>query len=343
MKAIVYEQYGPPEVLRLAEVARPEPGADEVLVEVHATALNAWDWHMLRADPFLVRLMGGGLLKPAVTILGVDIAGRVAAVGRDVTRFEAGDEVFGDISGFGAGGLAEYVAVPARGLVEKPRGLTFEQTAAVPMSAITALQGLRDRGSLQPGQNVLLHGASGGVGTFAVQIARALGGEVTAVCSSSKVEQTRDLGADTVIDYTCEDFAANGNRYDLILGINGHRPLADYRRALAPGGTYVLVGGTNAQMFEALLLGPIYSMGGSERFVQLTWSPNPEDLTWIKERLESGALKPVIDRRYPLEQVPETIRYLEGGHASGKVVINVNGAGPNGAPGLVPSPAKVSA
>src|SRR3989440_8542698 len=242
MRAIVYHTYGSPDVLKLEEVQKPVPQDDEVLVKVHATSVNAGDWHLLRAKPFLMRLMGYGLLKPKHTILGSDIAGRVEAVGRNVTQFQSGDEVFGNTAKYGFGGFAEYVSVPEEALVLKPTTLSFEEAAAVPQAALTALQGLRDKGQIQKGQKVLIDGASGGVGTFAVQIAKAFGAEATAVCSTRNVDIARSIGADHVIDYTQEDFTQRGHRYDLIMGANAHHSIFDYRRALSRGGVYVVVG-----------------------------------------------------------------------------------------------------
>lgn len=323
MKAIVYTEYGPPDVLRLEEAEKPTPKDNEVLVKVHAASVNAYDWHYLRADPFLVRLVGG-LLRPRRRTLGVDVAGRVEAVGRNVTQFRPGDEVFGDISAHGHGGFAEYVSVPESALVSKPAAMTFEEAAAIPMAAVTALQGLRDIGQIQPGQKVLINGASGGVGTFAVQIAKLFGAEITAVCSTSKMDQTRSLGADHVIDYTKEDFTQNGQRYDLILAVNGYHPLSAYKHALSPNGIYVMAGGTNAQIFQAALLGRWMSMIGKKKMRAVSAKPNQKDLALMKELFEAGKIKPVIDRRYPLREVPEAIRYLEEGHARGKVVIIVH-------------------
>jgi NADPH:quinone reductase-like Zn-dependent oxidoreductase len=323
MKAIVYIKYGPPDVLELKEVEKPTPQDNEVLVKVHAASLNAYDWHLLRADPFLVRLMGGGLLKPKNQILGADLAVQVEAVGRNVKQFQPGDEVFGDLSGCGCGGFAEYVSVPENALALKPANMTFEETAAVPMAAVTALQGLRDKGQIQPGQKVLINGASGGVGTFAVQIAKSFGAEVTAVCSTGKMDMTRSIGADQVIDYTQEDFTQNGQCYDLILAVNGYHSIWDYKRVLSPRGIYVMAGGSMAQIFQAMLLGPWISMAGSKKMGGLSARPNQKDLVFMKELLEAGKVVPVIDRRYPLSEVAEAIRYLEEGHARGKVVITV--------------------
>lgn len=323
MKAIVYHNYGSPDVLKLEEVQKPIPGDDEVLIKIHAASVNAYDWHLLRADPFLVRLMGGGFLKPKHKILGTDIAGQVEAVGRNVKQFQPGDTIFGDTSACGNGGFAEYVSVPESALALKPANLTFEEAAAVPMAAVTALQGLRDKGQIQPGQKVLINGASGGVGTFAVQLAKVFGAEVTAVCSTRKLDMARSLGADQVIDYTQEDFTQNGQRYDLILAANGYHPILDYKRALSPQGIYVMAGGSGAQMFQAVLLGPLISMIGGQKIGSVTAKPNQQDLVFMRELLEAGKVVPVIDRCYPLSETAEAIRYLEEGHARGKVVIAV--------------------
>jgi NADPH:quinone reductase-like Zn-dependent oxidoreductase len=259
MKAIVYTKYGPPDVLHLEEVKKPALNEDQVLVKVYAASINAEDWHMLTADPFTMRLMGVGLFKPKNTILGADIAGCVEAVGRNVKQFRPGDAVFGDIFGLGSGSFAEYVSVPENALALKPSNVSFEEAAAVPTAAITALQGLRDQGHIQPGQKVLINGASGGVGTFAVQIAKTFGAEVTAVCSTRNLKIARSIGADHVIDYTKEDFTQNGRMYDLILAVNGYHPLSAYKRALTPQGIYVFTGGLPAQIFQSLLLGPLIS------------------------------------------------------------------------------------
>lgn len=323
MKAIVYRKYGTPDELQYQEVEKPAPKDNEVLVKVHAVSLNSADWRLLTADPFLVRLMAGGFLKPKNTILGSDIAGRVEAVGRQVTQFKRGDEVYGDLSGSGLGGLAEYACASEDALALKPPAITFEQAAAAPMAAVTALQGLRDKGRLQPGQTVLINGASGGVGTFAVQLAKWLGAEVTAVCSTRNVDAARALGADQVIDYTREDFTKNGQRYDLILAVNGYHPLAAYRRALKPNGMYVMAGGANPQLFEALLLAPFLSMTGNKKMGALTAKFNPQDLNLIGGLLEAGTVVPVIDRCYPLPEAVEAFRYLGQGHARGKIVVSV--------------------
>jgi len=320
MKAIVYTKYGPPDVLQLKDVEKPAPKDDEVLIKVRAASLNAYDWHALTADIFLVRLMGFGLLRPKNKILGADIAGRVEAVGRNVTQFQPGDDVFGDI---GHGGFAEYACARENRLAAKPANLSFEEAAAVPMAALTALQGLRDKGRIQPGQKVLINGASGGVGTFAVQITKSFGAEVTAVCSTGKMDTARSIGADQVIDYTKEDFTKNGQHYDLIFAANGFHPILDYRRALGPKGIYVVAGGTVAQMFQAMLLGPWISMAGSKKMGGVSAKVIQKDLVFIRELLEAGKVRPVIDRRYPLSEVPDALRYLGEGHARGKVVITL--------------------
>jgi NADPH:quinone reductase-like Zn-dependent oxidoreductase len=323
MKAIVHTQYGPPDVLHLTEVAKPTPKDDEVLIKIHAASINAADWHLVRGTPFLVRFMVGGILKPKNTMTGADMAGRVEAVGKNVTQFKLGDEVFGDLSRSGWGAFAEYACAKESVLVLKPANTTFEEAAASGMAAVTALQGLRNKGKIQAGQKVLINGASGGVGTFAVQIAKSFGAEVTAVCSTRNVERMRSIGADHVIDYKKEDFVKNGQQYDLIIGANGNRSLADYKRALRPNGIYVMLGGAGSQLFEALLLGSFHSMTGSKKIGTLMASPNQNDLMIIKELLEARKVVPVIDRCYPLSEAADALRYVEEGHAQGKVIITM--------------------
>ncbi|MBI9046424.1 MAG: NAD(P)-dependent alcohol dehydrogenase [Anaerolineaceae bacterium] len=323
MKAIICEKYGSPDVLEFKEVEKPAPNENEVLIKVCAASVNAYDWHMLSADIFLVRLMGGGLFKPQNIIPGADIAGRVEAAGKNIRHFQPGDEVFGEV---GHGGFAEYVCAPEDRIALKPANLSFEEAAAVPMAALTALQGLRDEGKIQPGQKVLINGASGGVGTFAVQIAKSFGAEVTAVCSQRNLEQALSIGADQVIDYTQEDFTQNGLQYDLILAANGFQPLSDYKRALSPQGIYVMAGGTMAQIFQAMLLGAWMSKTGGRKMGGVSANINPEDLNVLKGLLEAGKIVPVIDKRYPLSDVREALRYLGEGHARGKVVISVESA-----------------
>ena len=324
MKAIVYTKYGSPDVLQFKDVEKPTPRDDEVLIKVCAASVNAYDWHFLTADIFLIRLMGGGLLKPKNPRLGADIAGRVEAVGRNARQFQPGDEVFGDMAGHGNGGFAEYVSASERAFALKPANLTFDEAAAVPMAAVTALQGLRDEGHIHPGQKVLINGASGGVGTFAVQIAKSFGAEVTAVCSTRNLDQARSLGADHVIDYTKEDFTRSGQHYDLILAANGYHSLSAYKRALTPKGVYVMAGGSRAQIFEAMLLGSWMSKSGGKKIGGVSAKPNQEDLVFMKGLLETGKVVPAIDRRYPLSETAEALRYLGEGHARGKIVITVD-------------------
>jgi NADPH:quinone reductase-like Zn-dependent oxidoreductase len=323
MQAITYNCYGPPEVLQLAEIEKPVPADDQVLVKVHAATVNPLDWHYMRGSPYIMRL-DSGLGAPKDPSMGVDFAGTVEAVGKNVTRFKPGDEVFGGRSG----AFAEYVTVREdRALALKPSNISFEQAAAVPIAAITALQGLRDKGNLKPGQKVLINGASGGVGTFAVQIAKTLGAEVTGVCSTRNVDMVRALGADHVIDYTRENFTESGQRYDLILDNVGNHSLLDVRQALAPDGTLVIVGTSSKgnwlgplwRPLTAILVSPFVS----QNLVSFMARLDPQDLSVLAELMQSGQLTPVIDRRYSLSEVPAAIRYLEEGHARGKVVINV--------------------
>lgn len=322
MKAIVYREYGSPDELKLEEIEKPTPKNNEVLVKVLAASVNAADWYSLRGEPFLLRLTSG-LFKPKNRILGFDIAGRAEVVGKNATQFQPGDEVYGDISAYGGGGFAEYVAIPEKVLALKPVNLSFEEAAAVPMAAVTALQGIRDHGQIKPGQKVLINGASGGVGTFAVQIAKSFEAEVTAVCSTSKMDMLRSIGADHVIDYTKEDFTRSGKRYDLIFGINGHHSLFDYKRALNPEGMYICIGGTMAQIFEAMLLGPLRSNGKQKLKGMGSAQPNQKDLEAMKRLIEAGSVVTVIEKRFPLSGVPEALRHLGEGHAIGKLVITL--------------------
>ncbi len=323
MKAVVQYKYGTPDVLEPQEVDKPVVKDDEVLVRVHAAAVGPHDWHFMRGTPYLVRMVAGPF-KPRLKVLGRDVAGRVEAVGRYVKQFQPGDEVFGEIN-FGA--FAEHVSVPEDGIVLKPANLTFEQAAAVPVSAITALQGLRDKGQIQPEHQVLINGAAGGVGTFAVQLAKSFGAEVTGVCSTRNVDLVRSIGAEQVIDYTEEDFTQSAQRYDLMLDMVGSRSLSDCRRVLNPNGVYVSVGA--AQMGD--WIGPLThvfkvlfsSAVGSQKMVPMLAKQTTKDLVFLKQLLEAGEVTPVIDRTYPLSEVPEAIRYLEEGHARGKVVITV--------------------
>ncbi len=323
MKAIVYTKYGSPDNLELKDMEKPTFKDDEVLVKVIAVSVNAADLHLLRAEPFPIRFMSG-LLEPKNKILGSDIAGRVEAVGSNVKMFKPGDDVFGDISACGWGGFAEYACAREEALVLKPANISFEQAAAVPMAAVTALQGIHYAGQIRPGQKVLINGASGGVGTFAVQLAKSFGAEVTAVCSTKNLDMAHSIGADHVIDYTKEDFAKNGQQYDLILAANGDRSISDYRRALSPNGIYVQMGGSMAQMSQAMLQGPWISMTGSKKMGNMgVAKPNQNDLVIMKELIERGKVRPVVDKCFPLNRTAEAIRYLEEGHAQGKVVITV--------------------
>jgi NADPH:quinone reductase-like Zn-dependent oxidoreductase len=322
MKAIVYTKYGPPDVFQLKEVEKPVPGDNEVLVKVHAASVNSADVSMSKGSPFLVRVWSG-LLKPKNKILGADIAGRVEAVGRNIKQFQPGDEVFGDISGDGWGGFAEYVTVSENALLLKPNNLSFEEAAAAPQAAVVALQGLRDKGQIRPGKKVLINGASGGIGLFAVQIAKSFGAEVTGVCSTKNLDTVRSNGADHVIDYTQEDFTQIEQGYDVIFTVVGNRSLFDYKRALSPTGIYVGSVNSTTQIFQTMLLGPFVSLTGSKKMVNLMAETNSEDLGFVKKLLEEGKVVPVIDRSYPLSEVPDAVRYYGEGHSQGKVVITM--------------------
>jgi NADPH:quinone reductase-like Zn-dependent oxidoreductase len=320
MKAIVYTEYGPPDVLQLKEVERPTPKDNEVLIKVHAVSVNASDWECLRGKPLYARFMGP--LKPKNKILGSDIAGRVEAVGTNVKQFQLGAEVFGDILGF-MGGFAEYVCAPENRLALKPASMTFEEVAAIPQAAVIALQGIRDKGQVQPGQKVLINGAGGGAGTFAVQLAKLYGAEVTGVDNTGKLDFMRSLGADHVIDYTQDDFTKNGKHYDLILDVVAHRSVFAYKRALRPNGSYFLLGGSVATILQILLLGPWIRATTGRKIRILAVQPSLKDMVYITELYEAGKVVPVIDRRYPLSEVPEALRYLGEGRTQGKVVITV--------------------
>jgi len=323
MKAIVRDTYGSPDVLELRDIDKPEIGDDEVLVRVHAAGVDRGVWHVMTGLPYPIRLAGYGLRVPKNPVIGSDVAGVVEVLGKNVTRFQSGDEVFG----IGKGSYAEYVCAREDKLAHKPANLTSEQAAVVAISGLTALQGLRDHGRLEPEQKVLVIGASGGVGTFAVQLAKAFGAHVTGVCSTTKVDMVRSIGADHVIDYTREDFAEGDQRYDLILDIGGNSSLSRLRRALTPKGVLVItggegggrwLGGTDRQL-RALMLSPFVD----QKLGTFVSSENHEDMIVLKELIEAGKVAPVIDRTYPLSEVPEAIRYLEEGHAQGKVVITV--------------------
>jgi NADPH:quinone reductase-like Zn-dependent oxidoreductase len=321
MKAIVGTEYGSPDGLKLQEIDKPAADDDRVLVRVRAASLNPLDWHFMRGTPYFLRLTAG-LRRPKRTIPGVDVAGHVEAIGGNVTHLRPGDEVFGS----GPGACAEYVCGRERNLVPKPPGLTFEQAAAVPIAGITALQALRDKGRLQPGQRVLVNGAAGGVGTFAVQLAKAFGGDVTGVCSTRNADMVRSIGADRIVDYTVEDFTRGGQPYDLIVDNIGNHSLSDLRRVLTPKGTLVLIGGEGGRLLgplATLIRASVVSRFGSQKLIPLLATINKEDLIVLNGLMEAGKVTPVIDRTYPLTETAEAIRYLEAGHARGKVVITV--------------------
>ena len=318
MKAVVYTRYGPPDVLRLADLDTPVPGDDQVLVKVHAVSLNASDWEALRGKPLYARI--GGPFRPRHRILGSDIAGRVAAAGRSATMFGPGDDVFGDILSH-MGGFAEYVCVPQTALAAMPAGLTYEQAAALPQAGAIAWQGIRDKGQVQPGQKVLINGGGGGSGMYAVQLAKLAGAEVTGVDNAEKLEFMRSLGADRVIDYAREDFTRSGRRYDLILDLAAHRPASAYRRSLMPGGRYLCVGGSVATGLQVLLIGLLIGRAGRKKMRVLAVRLGVQHLDPIIELGQAGEITTVIDRRFPLSQVPEALRYLGEGHAKGKVVV----------------------
>jgi len=318
MKAILQTKYGPPEALQLKEIEKPTPTENQVLVKVHAASANALEWRGFTMSPLILRLMGG-LRKPRDPKMGVDVAGTIEAVGGSVTEFKPGDEVFGVTPG----SFAEYVCNGESKFALKPANVSFEAAAAVPVAALTALQGLRDKGQIQPGQKVLIDGASGGVGTFAVQIAKSYGAEVTAVCRARNWDMVRSIGTDHVIDYTREDFTKKGQRYDLILAVNGYHPIQDYRRALTPAGICVVAGGSFSQILQALLLGPFISRLGSKKHFFILAKTPKKDLLVLKELLEAGKVVSVIDKCYPLSKTAEAIRYLIEEHARSKVVITV--------------------
>jgi NADPH:quinone reductase-like Zn-dependent oxidoreductase len=319
MKAILYTKYGPPDVLELGDIERPSPKEDEVLVRVHAASINALEWRRFTLPKIMVRIMCGGLFEPRDKSLGADFAGHVEAVGTKVTQYRPGDEVFG----IRRGSFAEYVCAPEKWIALKPANISFESAAGVPLAALTALQALRDQGKIQAGQKVLINGAGGGVGTFAVQIAKSYATEVTAVCGPRNVEVVRSAGADKVLDYTKEDFTKDGQQYDLIVAANGYHSIFEYRRALKPNGIYVVVGGDFTQMFQALLLGPFLSRSGKKMTGMMT-RPNHHDLVFLKDLIEAGKFVPVIDRCYPLTEAADAHRYVLEGHVRGKVILTID-------------------
>lgn len=320
MKAIAFTKYGSPDFLELKEVEKPMPSDDEVLIKVYAASINSWDLELLRGKPFANRLMFG-LLKPKIKTLGADIAGRVVAIGKNVKQFSPGDEVLGDQSGYGWGGFAEYVCTSENTLALKLKSMTFEEAAAIPQAAVLALQGLRYKRQIQTGQKVLINGAGGGVGTFAVQIAKSYGAVVTGVDSTEKMATMRSICADHVIDYTKEDFTKNGQHYDLILDNVASRSIFDIKRALSPKGIYVIIGGSTARILQFMFLGPLISMTGKK--MGLLMHKTNKDLAFIKKLVEEGKIKSVIDKHYPLSKVAEALRYFGEGNAKGKVVITV--------------------
>ena len=312
MQAVVYGEYGTPDVLEVEEIDVPAIKDDEVLVRVHASSINSWDWDLLRGKPWYARI--GGMRTPQYAVLGADIAGRVEAVGKDVERFAVGDEVFGDLSASGWGGFAEYTAARERALAHKPASMTFDQAAAIPQAAVLALQGLRDKKKIEPGQKVLINGAGGGTGTFGVQIAKSYGAHVTGVDSTAKLEMLTSMGVDHVIDYTKEDFTKNGERYDLILDVVANRSNRAYKRSLNPDGVCVVVGGTTATLLRAFVL-------GGRKLTILAHKPNAGDLDLLGQMFENGSIIPVIDRRFELNDAAEALRYFGEGAVKGKVVI----------------------
>jgi NADPH:quinone reductase-like Zn-dependent oxidoreductase len=319
MKAILYHEYGPPNVLQMEEVEKPTPKDHQVLIKIHATSVNAGDYRVMRAN-LLIRLVTGGLLRPKDPRIGSDVAGRIEAVGENVKQFRPGDAIFG----FTNGSFAEYGCSRESSVALKPANISFEEAAAVPVAAITALQGLRDTAKIQPGQKVLIQGASGGVGIFAVQLAKYYGAEVTAVCSTKNLDMVRSLGADHVVDYTQEDFTLNRQPYDLIFAINGYHSLWAYKRSLRPQGMYVCAGGTMSQFLQSMLLGPLMSRKGGQKMGSMGIAKiNQGDLIFLGELLKAGKIVPVIDRSYPLSESAEAVRYVENKHAQGKVIITV--------------------
>ncbi len=323
MKAVVYKKYGSPSVLQLQKIEKPIPKENEVLVRIYAASVNSWDWDLLKGKPFLVRMIGG-LFKPRHKILGADIAGKVEAVGNNVTDFKPGDEVFGDIAGNGFGGFAEYVAVPEKLLTRKSPAMSFEQSASLPQAGLLAIQGLRYKGTIKQGDEILINGAGGGVGTIALQYAKTLGAVVTCVDKFEKFEMLRSLGADYFIDYTKEDYTKNGRQYDRILDVIAHRSVTDYKRALKPGGTFAMIGGSmGGLLLQFLLLWPILSLFTSKKLGLMGYKPSRKDLEYLNQLFEEAKLIPVIDKCYPLQEVPAAFQYFSEGNIKGKIIINI--------------------
>ena len=323
MQAIAQTEYGAPDSLHLVDIAKPVPQDNEVLVRIKAASVDAGNWHLMRGTPFLIRLIYGGLWKPKYSVLGSAIAGKVEAVGQAVTQFQPGDAVFGDLSENGFGGFAEYACTPATALAPKPDNLTFEAAATVPVSGVTALQALRDVGQVQEGQRVLIVGAAGGVGSFAIQIANAFGADVTGACSSQKAEMVKQIGAEHVIDYNQIDYTQPSQPYDLIVDTAAYRSFTDYLPALKPGGTYVMVGGSTTAFFRAMLFGPWLGKRQQHQVKCLTSQANQGDLLTLKELAETDKVTPFIDRTYPLSKVPQAIHELEQRQIKGKVAITI--------------------
>jgi len=323
MKAIIYKKYGSLDFLKLSSVEKPVPKDNEVLIKIYASSINYSDSALVRGKPFIARLWSG-FIKPKYNIPGADIAGCVESVGHNVEKFKIGDDVFGDISDFGWGGFAEYVSVHEDAIAIKPLNLSYEEASAIPQAAVVALQALRNKGALQSGQKILINGASGGIGTFAIQIARAFGAEVTAVCSTDKIELAKSLGANHVLDYKKLDFTDTGLTYDLVLGVQGYRSLSDYNRVLKKDGTYVATGGSLKQVFECMFLGPYLSLVSKKRIANLIVKRDQTDLTLLRNLIESGKIVPVIDKIYKLSEVTEAIKYYEKGHSKGKIVITID-------------------
>ena len=323
MKAVVYTKYGSPAVLQLQEIEKPIPKENEVLVKVYAASVNSWDWDLLKGKPFLVRIIGG-LFKPRHKILGADIAGTVEAIGNDVKDFKPGDEVFGDIAGSGFGGFAEYVAVPEKLLAQKSQVMSFEQAASLPQAGLLALQGLRYKGTIKQGDEVLINGAGGGVGTIGLQYAKLLGAVVTCVDKAEKFDMLRSLGADYLIDYTKEDYTRNDKQYDRILDVIAHRSVSDYKRALKPHGIFAMIGGSmGGLLLQLMIIWPILSRFSNKKLGIMGYRPTRKDLEYLIQLFEEGKLIPVIDRTYPLQEVPAAFQYFSEGNIKGKIIINV--------------------
>ena len=323
MKAVVYTKYGSPAVLQLQEIEKPIPKENEVLVKIYAASVNSWDWDLLKGKPFLVRIIGG-LFKPRHKILGADIAGKVEAVGNNVKDFKPGDEVFGDIAGNGFGGFAEYVTVPEKLLAKKSSAMTFEQAASLPQAGLLALQGLRYKGTIKQGDEILINGAGGGVGTIGLQYAKLLGAVVTCVDKPEKFEMLRSLGADYFIDYTKEDYTRNGKQYDRILDVIAHRSVGDYKRALKPGGTFAMIGGSmGGLLLQLIFIWPILSGFSNKKLGLMGYKPTRKDLEFLNLLFEEGKLIPVIDKSYSLQKVPDAFHYFSDGNIKGKVIINI--------------------